>query len=44
MYKEITLENTLKLLIRCKLAFDIRGKLMALFLTNEKYDDQLEKV
>ena len=44
MYKEITLENTLKLLIRCKLAFDCRTKLMALFLTNEKYDNQLEKV
>ena len=44
MYKEITLENTLKLLIRCKLAFDTRTKLICLFLTNEKYDAQLEKV
>jgi hypothetical protein len=30
-YKEITLENTMKLLIRCKLAFGSRNALITMF-------------
>jgi hypothetical protein len=30
-YKEITLENTMKLLIRCKLAFSSRNSLITIF-------------
>jgi len=31
MYKEITIENTLKLLLRCKLAFHSRNHLLSIF-------------
>ena len=30
-YKEVTLENTMKLLIRCKLAFSSRNTLITMF-------------
>ena len=38
LYKDVTLENTLKLLIRSKLAFDTRKKLIMVFQRLDEYD------
>ena len=39
LYKDVTLENTLKLLIRCKLAFDGRRKLIVVFQRLDQYEE-----
>jgi hypothetical protein len=42
-YKEITLENTMKLLIRCKLAFSSRNSLITMFQSITEYDSEMEE-
>jgi hypothetical protein len=37
-YKEITIENTMKLLIRCKLSFHARSLLLDIFTTIINYE------
>ena len=37
-YREITIENTLKLLLRCKLAFHTRGILLRIFQLQLSYE------
>lgn len=44
LYKDVTLENTLKLLIRCKLAFDGRKKVLAVFKSVDEYDKKQESL
>jgi hypothetical protein len=39
VYKEMTLENTMKLLIRCKLAFQSRTMLLKMFDLFATYDE-----
>lgn len=43
-YKEITLENTMKLLIRCKLAFSSRNSLITIFQMIDVYDQEMDKI
>ncbi len=38
MYREITIENTLKLLLRCKLEFHTRRLLLGIFESIMKYE------
>lgn len=38
VYREMTLENTMKLLIRCKLAFQSRTMLLKMFALFQTYD------
>jgi hypothetical protein len=38
MYREITIENTLKLLFRCKLAFHTRRQLLTIFELSLVYE------
>ena len=44
LYKEITLENTLKLLLRCKIAYDNRRRLLAVFLCHGEWERQCGKL
>ena len=44
VYKEVTLENAMKLLIRCKLAFNIRSMLMKMFELLLKYKTLAEQL
>ena len=44
LYKDISLENTLKLMIRCKLAFDGRRKVLALFQRVDEYEKRHESL
>ena len=44
MYKEITYETTMKLLIRCRMAFDTRAKALELFDAIETYQAQYEEL
>ena len=41
MYREVTLENTLKLIIRCKLAFNSRTMLVQCFDLHRKYSEKV---
>jgi hypothetical protein len=38
LYREITIENTLKLLLRCKLGFHTRRQLLTIFELSLKYE------
>ena len=44
LYQDITLENTLKLLIRCKISFDNRKRLLAVFLCHGEWERQCNKL
>lgn len=44
LYKEVTLENTLKLLLRCKIAYDNRRRLLAVFLCHGEWERQCGKL
>jgi hypothetical protein len=40
IYKELTIENALKLHIRCKLAFENKRKLLGIMIKLDEYDQQ----
>ena len=44
MYSEVTIENTLKLLLRCKLAFQSRQILIDIFTAVDKYQASVKEV
>jgi hypothetical protein len=44
LYTEVNLENTLKLMIRCKLAFESRKKVLQLFNSVHVYEQQYENL
>jgi hypothetical protein len=44
MYKEVSLETTMKLLIRCRMAFDTRRSVLELFDTIDTYQSQYEEL
>jgi len=44
LYQDITLENALKLLIRCKISFDNRKRLLAVFLCHGEWERQCNKL
>ena len=44
LYKDVSLENTLKLLLRCKIAFENRRRLLAVFLCYGEWERQCSKL
>ena len=42
LYSEVNLENTLKLLIRCKLAYDEKRKLLTIFDQINQFQDSVD--
>ena len=44
LYQEVTLENTLKLLLRCKIAYDNRRRLLAVLLCHGEWERQCGKL
>ena len=43
-YSEVTLENTMKLLLRCKMAFTARNMLMSMFESVDSYYEYSAKI
>ena len=44
MYKEVSLETTMKLLIRCRMAFETRMKVLELFESIDTYQTQYDEL